>query len=97
MILESEEPLPSCSKSPSLPAHHKIKYADGHSAMEGADVFVHYHPKEEKDAQDVKKAISEKAPKAKVELYAADLQTEEENLKMVEAIKKWSNNELHVL
>jgi len=66
-------------------------------AMEGADVFVHYHPKEEKDAQDVKKAISEKAPKAKVELYAADLQTEEENLKMVEAIKKWSNNELHVL
>jgi hypothetical protein len=65
--------------------------------MEGADVFIHHHPDEDTDAQDVKKIISEKAPKVRVELYAADLRTEEENLKMVEAIKKWANKELHVL
>jgi hypothetical protein len=60
-------------------------------------VFIHYHPLEEKDANDTKDYIKKVAPNAKVELYAADLRTEEECLKLVEAAKKWSNGVIHVL
>ena len=67
------------------------------SALEGASVFIHYHPSEEKDANDTKDYISKVAPKAKVELYAKDLRTEAAALEMVEAIKKWSGNTLHIL
>ena len=67
------------------------------SALEGADVFVHYHPNEQKDAEDVKAYIGKVAPNSKVELYAKDLRTEEACMEMVEVVKKWSNNELHVL
>jgi hypothetical protein len=65
--------------------------------LEGADVFIHYHPLEQKDAESVKEYIKKVAPNAKVELYAGDLREEKANLEMVEAIKKWSNSELHVL
>ena len=68
-----------------------------YSALEGADVFIHHHPAEEKDAKDTKEYIAKVAPKAKIELYAADLRTEKANLEMVEAIKKWSGGELHIL
>ena len=60
-------------------------------------MFVHYHPLEEKDAKDVKEYISKVAPNAQVELYAADLRTEDECLKLVEAAKKWSGGEIHIL
>lgn len=45
----------------------------------------------------MKKYIADKSPSTKVELYAADLRTEEESLKLVEAIKKWSGSRLDVL
>lgn len=67
------------------------------SALEGADVFVHYHPNEQKDAEDVKAYIGKVAPNSKVELYAKDLRTEEACMEMVDVVKKWSKNELHVL
>jgi hypothetical protein len=69
----------------------------GYSALEGADVFIHYHPLEEKDAQSTKEYIGKVAPNAKVELYAGDLRDEKATLELVEAIKKWSGSELHVL
>ena len=58
---------------------------------------MHYHPAEEKDAKDTIDYIKKVAPNTKVELYAGDLRTEKANLDMVDAIKKWSNNELHIL
>jgi hypothetical protein len=67
------------------------------SALEGADLFIHYHPNEQKDAEDVKAYIAKVASSAKVELYPKDLRTEEACVEMVEAVKKWSNKELHVL
>lgn len=67
------------------------------SALEGADVFLHYHPEEQKDAQDVKSYVAKVAPGRKVELYAKDLRTEEACLEMVQDIKKWSGGELNVL
>jgi hypothetical protein len=60
-------------------------------------LFIHYHPLEKDDAEDCKAYIHKVAPNAKVELYAADLRDEKANLEMVEAIKKWSGSELHVL
>jgi hypothetical protein len=45
----------------------------------------------------VRDYIAKVAPKAKVELYAKDLRTEAANMEMVEAVKKWSGGELHVL
>lgn len=70
---------------------------DSTSALEGADVFVHYHPLEEKDAQNVKEYIAQVAPSSQVELYAKDLRDEPACQEMVQAIKKWSNDELHIL
>ena len=67
------------------------------SALEGADLFIHYHPNEESDAQDVKSYIAKVAPKSKVKLHAKDLRTEAATMETVEAIKKWSGGELHVL
>jgi len=67
------------------------------SALEGASLFIHHHPNEEKDAKSTKEYISKVAPNAKVELYAADLRTEDECLKLVEAAKKWSQGVIHVL
>ncbi|KAK8854965.1 hypothetical protein IAR55_003705 [Kwoniella newhampshirensis] len=66
-------------------------------ALEGADVFLHYHPLEEKDANDTKAYIAKVAPSAKVELYAKDLRTEQACLEMVEEVKKWSGGKLDVL
>ncbi|WVQ84108.1 hypothetical protein IAT38_006253 [Cryptococcus sp. DSM 104549] len=66
-------------------------------ALEGANVFLHYQPNEEKDAQDAKATIAKVAPKAKVELVAADLRTEEACTELAEKIKNWSGGELHVL
>lgn len=66
-------------------------------ALEGADLFIHYHPNEESDAQDVKSYIAKVAPKSKVELHAKDLRTEAATMETVEAIKKWSGGELHIL
>jgi len=66
-------------------------------ALEGADVFIHYHPLEQKDAESTRDYIKQVASKAQVELYPKDLRDEKASLEMVDAIKKWSNNELHVL
>jgi hypothetical protein len=67
------------------------------SALEGADVFLHYLPAEEEDAQTTKKVIAERAPNAKVELCAKDLRDEKACLEMVEEIKKWSGSKLDIL
>ncbi|KAK1926933.1 hypothetical protein DB88DRAFT_3090 [Papiliotrema laurentii] len=66
-------------------------------ALEGADLFLHYHANEDRDAKDTRDYINKVAPSAKVELYAADLRTEQACLDLVDAVKKWSNSELHVL
>ncbi|KAI9637195.1 uncharacterized protein MKK02DRAFT_24172 [Dioszegia hungarica] len=66
-------------------------------ALEGASLFIHYHPKEQTDADNVKAYIAKVAPNAAVELYAKDLATESACLEMVEEVKKWSKGELHVL
>ncbi|ORX38705.1 hypothetical protein BD324DRAFT_622000 [Kockovaella imperatae] len=66
-------------------------------ALEGANVFIHYVPEEEKDAKSVKEYISKHAPNVKVELYEGDLRTEEGNMKMVQAIKEWSGGKVHIL
>ena len=60
-------------------------------------MFLHYVPAEEKDAQDTKAKIAEVAPKAKVELYGDDLRSEENTMKMAEAIKQWSGDRVDVL
>ena len=60
-------------------------------------MFIHYHPEEEQDAQNVKEYIKKVSSNTKVELYAKDLRTEAANMEMVDAIKKWSNSSLHVL
>ena len=60
-------------------------------------MFIHYHPNEQKDADDTKAYIAKVASKSKVELYAKDLRTEAACMEMVEAVKKWSGGELHVL
>lgn len=97
---EGCSPPDTAIRGPRLPlfisCHHPPLHADA-SAYEGANLFIHYHPAEEKDAQDVKKYIADKSPSTKVELYAGDLRTEEESLKLVEAIKKWSGSRLDVL
>jgi len=87
----SPSPVPSLGSAPA-----RATGAD-RSAYEGANLFIHHHPAEEKDAQNVKKYIAEKSPETKVELYAADLRTEDEAMKLVEAVKKWSGNRLDVL
>ena len=67
------------------------------SALEGANVLMHYHPKEKRDAEEAKDYISKVAPQSKVELAEFDLSTEEECLKLVEKTKQWSNGQLDVL
>jgi len=67
------------------------------SALEGADVFCHYHPSEEQDAKDTADYIKKVAPNAKVETYAKDLRTEKACLEMVEEVKKWSGSKLDIL
>ena len=67
------------------------------SALEGADVFCHYHPNEEQDAKDTAEYIKKVAPNAKVETYAKDLRTEAACLEMVEEVKKWSGGKLDIL
>ncbi len=67
------------------------------SALEGADIFMQYHPKEQRDAEEAKDYISKVAPNAKVELCAQNLSTEAECLEMVEKVKKWSNGTVWVL
>jgi len=67
------------------------------SALEGADVFCHYHPSEEQDAKDTAEYIKKVAPNAKVETYAKDLRTEAACLEMVEEVKKWSGGKLDIL
>lgn len=67
------------------------------SALEGADVFCHYHPNEEQDAKDTVEYIKKVAPNAKVETYAKDLRTEAACLEMVEEVKKWSGGKLDIL
>lgn len=71
--------------------------ADEGSALEGADIFLHYHPAEEKDANDAKDYISKVAPNVKVELYAQDLSTEDNCMKMVEKVKAWSGGSVDIL
>jgi len=66
-------------------------------ALEGADVFCHYHPSEEQDAKDTVEYIKKVAPNAKVETYAKDLRTEAACLEMVEEVKKWSGGKLDIL
>ncbi|WVR07342.1 hypothetical protein IAU60_004383 [Kwoniella sp. DSM 27419] len=66
-------------------------------ALEGANVLIHYHPNEEKDAQEAKEYINQVAPKSKVELVAQDLKDEAGALKLVDKIKQWSNGRLDVL
>ena len=58
---------------------------------------MHYHPKEQRDAEEAKDYISKVAPKAKVELCAKDLSTEGGCLEMVDDVKKWSGGTVHVL
>lgn len=67
------------------------------SALEGANVLMHYHPKEKRDAEEAKDYIAKVAPDAQVELAEFDLSTEEECLKFVEKTKQWSHGQLHVL
>lgn len=68
-----------------------------YSALEGADVMVHYHPNEEQDAKDTVDYIKKVAPNAKTEIYAKDLRTEKACLEMVEDVKKWSGGKLDIL
>lgn len=60
-------------------------------------MFMHYHPNEQRDAEEAKAYINKVAPKAKVELCAKDLSTEKACLEMVEEVKKWSGGKLWVL
>ncbi len=60
-------------------------------------MFLHYHPEEQRDADETKDYISKVAPKAKVELCAQDLATEKGCMEMVEKVKKWSVGIVHVL
>ena len=71
--------------------------ADSYSALEGADVFVHYHPSEEKDAKDTLDYIKKVAPNSKSEIHGKDFRTEAACLETVEAVKKWSGGEVHIL
>ncbi|WVO14614.1 hypothetical protein L204_102251 [Cryptococcus depauperatus] len=66
-------------------------------ALEGANVFIQYHPKEEQDAKDTVNQIKKVAPNVEVEAAAVDLRTEEACLELVEKVKKWSNGKLHIL
>ena len=70
---------------------------DSGSAMEGADIFLQYHPGEQKDADDAKDYISKVAPDRKVELFAQNLEDEKGCMEMVAAVKKWSGGSVHVL
>ncbi|RSH81349.1 hypothetical protein EHS25_006880 [Saitozyma podzolica] len=79
------------------PAPFDDVLADGSSALEGANVLMHYHPKEKRDAEEAKDYIAKVAPDAQVELAEFDLSTEEECLKFVEKTKQWSHGQLHVL
>lgn len=83
--------------SHTIPRYTSCYIAYPLSALEGASLFIHYHPKEQQDASNVKDYISKIAPQAQVELYAKDLRDEASALEMVEAVKKWSGGELHVL
>ena len=65
--------------------------------MEGADIFMQYHPDEQRDADEAKEYISKVAPKAKVELCAQDLSTEQGCLDMVDKVKKWSSGKVWIL
>jgi hypothetical protein len=65
--------------------------------LEGADVFIHYHPQEQGDAEDTEQYIAKVAPNAKVELYAKDLREEKACNEMVEEVKKWSDGKVDIL
>jgi len=81
--------------SDASPRYRSVKLIS--SALEGADVFCHYHPSEEQDAKDTVEYIKKVAPNAKVETYAKDLRTEAACLEMVEEVKKWSGSKLDIL
>ena len=67
-------------------------------ALEGcSDIFVHYHPAEDRDAKDVAEYIKKVAPKTNVELYAKDLRDEKACNEMIDEIKKWSGGRVDIL
>lgn len=68
-----------------------------YSALEGADVFIHYHPSEEQDANDTLDFIKKHAPNSKSEIHAKDFRTEQGCLETVEAVRKWSGGKVDIL
>jgi len=65
--------------------------------MEGANIFMGYHPLEQTDAEATKDYISKVAPRSKVELGPQDLATEAGCLETVEKVRAWSKGTVHVL
>jgi hypothetical protein len=71
--------------------------ADQRSALEGADLLLVYHPNEQKDAEDTKAVIKDKAPSVKVELLAVDLSTEKNCMQVVEKAKQHFDGRVDIL